>query len=130
MNSRELAYQLLEQYKNPKPVKKEDPQLKALLPVFEQIIAALQVMAGKDGTPQVNISPQEIVVAAPEVNVELRQQDPTPVENIINMNDYSDLILNLTNAVNEMTQAIKDRPTKFKAVRDNRGFIETVEGVN
>ena len=133
------AQELLDLYKKTK-TSTASPVADSIARTFIDLFSALgKISASENPAPIINVD-------APSVNIEV----PTPSVNIaetkvlnevkvdipeikipelqIQMQDYTAAFMALTDAVNNLITVMQNRPTSWKVERDNRGFIQKVNG--
>ena len=126
------AEKLLKLYKEKQ--NKQSSIAEEFAPVFAKILQALADISSKElPVPIIEVAQPNVMVDAPqiknEVNVpEIKIPKISIPEVIIKENDYSAAFIALTDAVNNLSNILKQRPTSWKVERDNRGFIQKVNG--
>ena len=126
------AEKLLKLYKEKQ--NKQSSIAEEFAPVFAKILQALADISSKElPVPIIEVAQPNVMVDAPqiknEVNVpEIKIPKISTPEVIIKENDYSAAFIALTDAVNNLSNILKQRPTSWKVERDNRGFIQKVNG--
>jgi len=125
------ALKLIEKWEQKKKVKPPSTA-EEFAPVFAQILSALAEIASKE------LPIPSVTIEQPDVKVELENpiqvnvpetKTQTPIVNI-DSKDYTKAFTALKTSVDALTVAVNNRSNKWEVIRDNRGFIKTVEAVD
>ena len=125
------AVELLERY-NKKKNAKPPSAAQEIAPILYDLFAALNQIASKElPTPLVEVAQPDVKVSveAPVVKNDIKVPELNPTINVDNY-DYTKIFAELKSSVDKLTAALENRPTSFKVMRDNRGLIEQVDGIN
>ena len=125
------ALTLMQEYKKRKEVKPPTPA-QEFAPIFSQLLSALAEIANKEiPAPLIEVQQPEVKVELEnpiEVIVPKQAEQKAPIVNIDNY-DYTSLFIELKRSVDKLTKAVEERPGRWKAVRNNQGFIDYIDGV-